>query len=157
EGKRRSFRLVERGAGIVERAVKSAAAAVLTQQFSRIRALNPPQPRFKEKPRLPKRAGLELDRVRPLKSPVSPSAPTRNVAFGSAPDMQRNGHRPAPFFRSKKVGGVVIRRARSLPAGALFSLAFLGVFWPVPETCQVAWPRLSTDNQLISLAFLTTT
>src|SRR5262249_579609 len=91
-----SFRLGERGAGIVERAVKSAAAAVLTQQFSRIRALNPPQPRFKEKPRLPKRAGLELDRVRPLKSPVSPSAPTRNVAFGSAPDMQRNGHPPAP-------------------------------------------------------------
>src|SRR5262249_19192806 len=97
-----SFGLVERGGGIVERAVKSAAAAVLTQQFSRIRALNPPQPRFKEKPRLPKRAGLELDRVRPLKSPVSPSAPTRNVAFGSAPDMQRNGHpsfgqtRPTP-------------------------------------------------------------
>ena len=27
---------------------------------------NPHQPRFKEKPRLPKRTGLELDRVRPL-------------------------------------------------------------------------------------------
>src|SRR6516165_5696697 len=40
---------------------------------------------FKERPRLPKRSGLEWDSVRPLKSPVSPSAPTRNVAFGSAP------------------------------------------------------------------------
>src|SRR5215813_9071977 len=37
-----------------------------------------------EKPRLPKKTGPELDSVRPLKSPVSPSAPTRNVAFGSA-------------------------------------------------------------------------
>jgi len=46
-----------------------------------------PRPRFKEKPRLPTRAGLELDRVKPLKSPVSPWAPTRNVAFGSAPEM----------------------------------------------------------------------
>ena len=33
-----------------------------------------------EKPRLPKKTGPELDRVRPLKPPVSPSAPTRNVA-----------------------------------------------------------------------------
>src|SRR5262245_61533484 len=41
--------------------------------------------RLEEKPRLPKWTGLELDRVRPLKSSVSPSAPTRNVAFGSAP------------------------------------------------------------------------
>src|SRR5215472_9019510 len=38
-----------------------------------------------EKPRLPKKTGPEADSVRPLKSPVSPSAPTRNVAFGSAP------------------------------------------------------------------------
>ena len=38
-----------------------------------------------EKPRLPKKTGPELDSVRPLKSPVSPSAPTRPVAFGSAP------------------------------------------------------------------------
>jgi len=37
-----------------------------------------------EKPRLPKKTGPEADSVRPLKSPVSPSAPTRNVAFGSA-------------------------------------------------------------------------
>ena len=41
----------------------------------------------KKKPRLPTRTGLELDRVRPLKTPVSPSPPTRNVAFGSAPEM----------------------------------------------------------------------
>jgi hypothetical protein len=40
---------------------------------------------LEEKPRLPKWTGLELDRARPLKSPVSPSAPTRNVALGSAP------------------------------------------------------------------------
>jgi len=39
----------------------------------------------KKMPRPPKRTGLELNRARPLKSPVSPSAPTRNVAFGSAP------------------------------------------------------------------------
>jgi len=32
------------------------------------------RPRFKEKPQLPKRAGLELDSVRPLQSPVSPLA-----------------------------------------------------------------------------------
>jgi hypothetical protein len=38
-----------------------------------------------EKPRLPKKTGPEADSVRPLKSPISPSAPTRNVAFGSAP------------------------------------------------------------------------
>src|SRR5262245_42365258 len=38
-----------------------------------------------EKPRLLKKTGPEADSVRPLKSPVSPSAPTRNVAFGSAP------------------------------------------------------------------------
>jgi hypothetical protein len=38
-----------------------------------------------EKPRLPKKTGPELDSVRPLKSPVSPSAPTRPVALGSAP------------------------------------------------------------------------
>jgi hypothetical protein len=30
--------------------------------------------RYKEKPRLPKVTGLELDKVRPLKSPVSPAA-----------------------------------------------------------------------------------
>jgi hypothetical protein len=41
--------------------------------------------RFKGKPRLPEWTGLELDSMRPLQSPVSPSAPTRNVAFGSAP------------------------------------------------------------------------
>ena len=46
---------------------------------------NPPRPRFTEKPRLLTTTGLELDSVRPLKSPVSPSAPTRPVAFGSAP------------------------------------------------------------------------
>src|SRR5215831_18178984 len=40
---------------------------------------------LKEKPRLPKKTGPELDSVRPLKSPVSPSAPTQHVAFGSAP------------------------------------------------------------------------
>ena len=44
----------------------------------------------KKMPRPPKRTGLELNRARPLKSPVSPSAPTRNVAFGSAPEMQQN-------------------------------------------------------------------
>src|SRR5262249_31478674 len=44
----------------------------------------------KIKPRLPKWTGLELDRVRPLKSSVSPSAPTRNVAYGSAPLPDRN-------------------------------------------------------------------
>src|SRR5262249_2208162 len=33
------------------------------------------------------RTGLELDRGRPLQSPVPPSAPTRNAAFPSAPDM----------------------------------------------------------------------
>src|SRR5262245_55255884 len=38
-----------------------------------------------EKPRLLKKTGPEVDNVRPLKSPVSPSFPTRNVAFGSAP------------------------------------------------------------------------
>ena len=43
---------------------------------------NPTRPRFKESSN---RTGLELDSVRPLKSPVSPSAPTRNVEFGSAP------------------------------------------------------------------------
>src|SRR5262249_25022410 len=118
---------VERGAGIVERAVKSAAAAVLTQQFSRIRALNPPQPRFKEKPRLPKRAGLELDRVRPLKSPVSPSAPTRNVAFGSAPDMQGNGQNPPPRpLLSVKKGGRRCHPPRSIIGSR--SAVFLGVF-----------------------------
>src|SRR6516164_4989994 len=45
---------------------------------------NPPRSRFKEKPRLPEWTGLELESVRPLKSPVSPSAATRSVAFGSA-------------------------------------------------------------------------
>src|SRR5262249_50560915 len=35
--------------------------------------------RPKEKPRLPEWTGLELESVRPLQSPVSPSAATRNV------------------------------------------------------------------------------
>src|SRR5262249_42932639 len=43
------------------------------------------RPDSKKMPRPPKRTGLELNRARPLKSPVSLSAPTRNVAFGSAP------------------------------------------------------------------------
>jgi hypothetical protein len=52
--------------------------------------LRPLLPQFsstsiQRKAQLPKRAGLELERVRPLQSPVSPSAATRNVAFGSAP------------------------------------------------------------------------
>ena len=40
---------------------------------------------LKEKPRLLEWTGLELDSVKPLKSPVSPSAPIPNVAFGSTP------------------------------------------------------------------------
>src|SRR5262249_3526679 len=40
-----------------------------------------------EKPRLPKKTGPEADSVRPLKSPVSPSAPPRTVPFGSAPGV----------------------------------------------------------------------
>src|SRR5215813_5663590 len=120
---------------------------------------NPPQPRFKEKPRLPKRAGLELDRVRPLKSPVSPSAPTRNVAFGSAPDMQRNGHpgAPPPSFGQKRWAALSSAALDHCQPERCFPWRFWAFFWPVAETCQVAWPRLSTDNQLISLAFLTTT
>src|SRR5262245_56294063 len=38
--------------------------------------------RLEEKPRLPKWTGLELDRVRPSKSPVSPSAPTDVSSVG---------------------------------------------------------------------------
>src|SRR5262249_32543949 len=41
------------------------------------------RPRFREKPRLPKRTGLEVDGVRHLKSPVSPSTQMHNAAFGS--------------------------------------------------------------------------
>src|SRR5262249_15465101 len=58
---------------------------------SRSRSRSAPCP--KKKPRLPKKTGPELDSMRPLKSPVSPSAPTRPIAFGSAPCLiSRHSH-----------------------------------------------------------------
>ena len=46
---------------------------------------NPHRLDSRKSPGFLKRTGLELDIVRPLQAPVSPSAPTRNVEFGSAP------------------------------------------------------------------------
>ena len=46
---------------------------------ARVGAPSRSAPCLKEKPRLPKKTGPELDSVRPLNSPVSPSAPTQHV------------------------------------------------------------------------------
>ena len=64
------------GGGLVGLGGNMATRSEVSSRYAHVRLLrNPPRPRFKEEPQLPRGTGLELDSVRPLKSPVSPSAP----------------------------------------------------------------------------------